>query len=175
MRNVLYVFGKFSDQDIDWLKDAGLREDVGAGQILIEEGAQVEMLYLTLAGSFEVSVRRRVVGAIGPGEMIGELSFLDSRNAAATVRATEHCVCLAFSMKRVRTKLKLEPAFASRFYLALATMLADRTRSLLNPGSGRNSLDQGVEADGEIPAEMLNDANLAATRFDRMRRAILET
>jgi CRP/FNR family transcriptional regulator, cyclic AMP receptor protein len=178
LRNVLYVFGKFSDQDIDWLKDAGTREDVQAGQVLINEGTQVEMLYLTLAGTFEVSVGGRAVAAIGPGEIIGELSFLDNRLAAATVRAAEPCVCLAFSMKRVRTKLKLEAGFASRFYFALATMLADRTRAtmrLLSPASRRNSLEQGVEADGEIPAEMLNDANLAAMRFDRMRRAVLET
>lgn len=179
MRNVLYVFGKFSDQDIDWLKDAGTRHDVQPGEVLIKEGSQVEMLYLTLAGSFDVSVEGRTVAAIGPGEIIGELSFLDNRLAAATVRAAEPCVCLAFSMKRVRTKLKLEAGFASRFYFALATMLADRTRATMRlltvGGSRRNSLEQGVEADNEIPADMLNDANLAATRFDRMRRAVLET
>lgn len=176
MRNILYIFGKFSDQDIDWLREAGTREDLAAGHVLIQQGHPVESIYVTLSGSFEVARGPRKIAVLGPGEIIGELSFLDSRPPAATVRALEPSVVLSFSMKRVRTKLRLDTGFASRFYLALASMLADRTRSTLQKFDAKQSasLERDIEATDEIPPDLLNDANLAATRFDRMRRAFLE-
>ncbi|MBI4818702.1 MAG: cyclic nucleotide-binding domain-containing protein [Deltaproteobacteria bacterium] len=176
MRKVLYLFGKFTDQDIDWLIGAGTREDVGKGRALIQEGQPVEKLYLTLSGSFAVSTKNKQIATIGPGEVVGELSFLDSRPPSATVTGAEsEGVVVSFSVKRLRSKLKVDTAFASRFYLALGVMLADRMRQnvqMLAPTDAR-ALDKDVEAYGEIAPELLDESGLAGARFDKLRRTFL--
>lgn len=122
------LFGKFNDQDIDWLVGAGSRNNVSAGQILIHTGQPVKWFYITLSGRFRVMTGDKLIGSIAPGEAIGELSFLDAQPPSVTVVAAEDCVVVSFSAKRLRTKLRFDQGFASRFYHALAIMLAVRLR-----------------------------------------------
>lgn len=128
MTTFYYLFGKFNDQDIDWLVGAGSRNNVPAGQILIHTGQPVKWFYITLSGRFRVMSGDKLIGSIAPGEAIGELSFLGAQPPSVTVVAAEDCVVVSFSAKRLRTKLRFDQGFASRFYHALAIMLAVRLR-----------------------------------------------
>lgn len=164
---VIYLFGKFSDQDIDWIIGAGARENVSEGQILINEGVSVKSFYITLSGRLRVTSKQKLIASIGPGEAVGEISFLDGRPPAATVTAAEDCVVVSFSMKRLRTKLRLDPGFGSRFFHALSAMLALRIRraARLVAMSGSTLDDEAVEA-GPSPPPLLEDTSLTDKLVD---------
>ncbi len=175
MRKVLYLFSSFSDQDVDWFIGAGKKEDIESGQNIIQEGREVKTLYITLSGKFKVTANNKEIAKIGPGEILGELSFLDSRPPSASVIAQENAIVLAISVTRLRSKLTVDTGFASRFYFALGVLLADRMRETtqhLAVGSPR-TLDRNTEEFGEIAASILDDISIAAARFDKLRQTVL--
>ena len=58
---VIYLFGKFSDQDMDWIIGAGTRENVAEGRVLITEGKSAKSFYITLSGRGKPCNRRKPV------------------------------------------------------------------------------------------------------------------
>src|SRR5215213_6650110 len=130
MRNVLLFLAELNDQDLDWLLSVGVRESLTSGQVLIKQGEPIASLYLVLRGHFAVNVSGKTIAKVDQGAVVGEVSFLDSRPPTATVSALEDSVVLAVPSTRLRSKLKTDPGFASRFYLSLGVMLAHRLRDV---------------------------------------------
>ena len=60
------------------------------GQVLIEQGAADNDVYLIFAGTFNVTVNGRIVGRRGPGDHVGEMAAIElSQRRAASIVATE--------------------------------------------------------------------------------------
>jgi CRP-like cAMP-binding protein len=175
MRKILFILAELSDQDLDWIAGVGSREAIPKGQILVHEGKRIEVLYMTLRGKFAVSTGGSgVIAELGSGEVIGELSFLDSRPPNASVSALEDSVVLSIPVARLHTKLHSDPGFGSRFYRALGVMLAHRLRDTtiqLAYGVERR-LDDDVEDAGELAPELLDNLNLAGARFEAIMRRL---
>lgn len=175
MRKVLYLLSELNEQALDWITGAGTRETVRAKQILIEEGKHISDLYITLQGKFSVVTKGKSVAQLGVGEIVGELSFLDSRPPVASVMAEEESTVLSIPTNRLRSKLKTDTAFASQFYRALGVMLAHRLRDTtmqLAFGPVERSMDEDVEGAGEFSPELLDSLNLAAARFESMMQKL---
>ena len=120
MKKVLYMLGEFTDQDVDWLISAGRRQHVTEGTTLIQQGEPIEEVFFVLRGLFGVSIDGSVeIAQIGSGEIVGELSFLDSRPPNATVVALNSSIVMAVPKQRVDGRLRTDTAFSSRFYRAL--------------------------------------------------------
>jgi SAM-dependent methyltransferase len=68
------------------------------------------------------------VGQLGPGEVIGEISWLDRKPISASVRAIETSSVMALSTALLERKLADDPKFASRFFRGIATLTAERLR-----------------------------------------------
>jgi CRP-like cAMP-binding protein len=82
--------------DIEWLLSIGVEQHVPAEAVVIEEGETPDALYFVVDGRLEVytrTVEDETLALIGPGEIVGEMSFLEDKPAAATVRATEKSHC----------------------------------------------------------------------------------
>jgi bacteriocin-type transport-associated protein len=172
MRKVLYILGLLTDEDVDWLAAAGARQAVAAGTTLIREGSVIASLFMVLEGQMRVTVSRpqpRVLGLLGPGEILGEISFVDARPASATVTAATPAQVLNIPREAVSARLKSDVAFAARFYQAIAVLLAHRLRkqttATLGFGDARD-LDEQVEAPDELSPEFLDDLALAGARSD---------
>jgi CRP-like cAMP-binding protein len=109
-------------------------ESIDPGLPLIHQGERIEDLHLVLKGRFLVARRGelRDLGAIDVGEMMGEMSFLDSRLPAADVRAgDERCEVLTIPRGALQQRLEREPELAARFYRGLARVLSARLRDAL--------------------------------------------
>ena len=174
MKKVLVVLGQFTDHDIDWLVGVGERHPVKSETSLVDEGQPIDSLYIILAGRFVVNSRGVKVAELGSGEIVGELSYLDSRPPNASVVATEDSFVYAVGRDRLESKLRIDTGFASRFYRALGLLLADRLRtttSQLAVGNFRN-LDSDTEQAGEISPEIMEALDLAGARFDRMLKEL---
>jgi len=177
MRKVLFLLGQLSDEDVDWLIDTGARQVIPAGTVLIEAGGKIDALYILLHGTLEVSGKQFGDGAIRLecGEVVGEISLLDSRPTTAKVTAANECIVLAIPRDELQEKLRQSDGFSGRFYHALAVFLAHRLRNtykLLGFGA-EESLDEDADYEDELSAEVLDTVHLAGTRFDRVLRQLL--
>ncbi|MCW8139505.1 MAG: cyclic nucleotide-binding domain-containing protein [Planctomycetota bacterium] len=173
MRKVLYILGRLADEDVDWLTVTGARRRLTRGTVLVTEGTPIDEVFLVLDGELAVTSSRtggRELARLGSGEVVGELSFLDSRPPVATVSvAGEAATVLGIPRGALSTKLEEDAAFAARFYRALGTFLAARLRStVLELGDARASGAARAEAEDELDPELLDQLELAGARFDWM-------
>jgi bacteriocin-type transport-associated protein len=177
MRKVLYILGQLSDEDIEWLIHNGVPDRVANTAVLIREGQANDELYIVLEGSLSISTKAnqgKEIARLGVGEIIGEISFVDSRPPSATVIAVQDSLVFRISRTKLSERLERDSAFAARFYRALAVFLANRLRnttSRLGYAVGQ-SLDEEAEYDGELDLNVLDNVHLAGARFDRMLKRL---
>ncbi|QDU94143.1 cyclic nucleotide-binding domain-containing protein [Lignipirellula cremea] len=178
MRKVLFLLGHLSDNDVEWLIDNGLRTEVPGGTVLITTDLPLDTLYLLLSGTLEVHLpggdgKKSV--ALGAGEIIGEISLLDSRRPTASVAAANDCIVLSLPHEILQEKLREDSDFAARFYHALAVFLAHRIRNTyarLGFDDGRE-MDEDEDYEDELSPEVLDNLHLAGSRFDHVLRKLL--
>jgi CRP-like cAMP-binding protein len=176
MRKALYVMGILNDGDVEWLAANGRRSAIAKGQVLIREGKPVDALFIVLDGGLDVTVGGKSVANLMAGEILGEISFVDSRPPSATVAASRNSIVLAIGREKLNARLNSDLGFASRFFRALATFLADRLR-MTTARLGYGSAAQDAEPFGdpdEIAFDMMDSASLAAVRFDRLLKRLGE-
>lgn len=176
MRKVLFFFGIVNDQDIDWLVGAGSKETMHEGAVLVTQGQPVNVLAMILTGKFRIDVGERAIAECGSGEVIGELSFLDSRPPTASVTAMEDSIVLCIDRNRLQRKIDTDTGFASRFYRAVGVSLAHRLREATSQmGYGQQGQLTNLSEDdpNEIDPEFLDNISLAGQRFDEMLQKLL--
>lgn len=172
MRKVLYLFGQLTDSDVDWLVAHGTKKVLPAGAVLISEGVRAEALYILLEGEVNVHSQRarRAIARLGPGEVAGEMSFIDARPPSATVTAATDVTVFAVLARALHGELESDVGFAARFYRALAIYLSDRVRRATAEEVG---LDP-AEID-ELDETVLDTLDRAGARFTVMRQRVLES
>jgi CRP/FNR family transcriptional regulator, cyclic AMP receptor protein len=173
MRKALYLMGILDDADVEWLGSAGSTKYVRAGTVLIQENTTIEDVYIVLDG--ELSIRskaldNREIGSLLAGEIVGEISFVDSRPPSASVLVSHDSHVLVIPRAILSNKLKADSAFSARFYKAVATLLADRLRktvSYLGYGEWREAMDPD-----ELDEPLMDSLSMGATRFDRLLKRL---
>lgn len=172
MRKVLYILGLLSDDDVEWLATMGQRQSVKPGQILVTQGQPLDWLYFILDGRFCVTASGvGELATIGCGEIIGEISLIDSHLPAASVSALEEGTVLAVAREQLQAKLTEDLAFAAHFYHAIATFLAARMRQTvkqLGQGDAHGHTTGHEDHDNELDLNRLDGVHLASAKFDRI-------
>lgn len=171
MRKVLYIFGLLTDDDIAWIARTGMRHHVKAGETLIREGVFANSIIIILEGECIVTAKTAgEIARLGVGEIVGEMSFVDSAPPSATVTAERDSLILLLDKAAVLQKLEGDMAFGCRFYRALAIFLADRLRATVRRfGYGtQDRLDAPLDAPDELDAEVLDRVSDAGERFTRL-------
>lgn len=167
MRKVLYVFGLLTDADVAWMARTGLRRRVAEGETVISEGETIGFVAIVLAGELLVATRKaRHISRLGVGEVIGEMSLVESAPASATIRAARESLILDIDRHALFAKLSADDGFGSRFYRALSVFLADRLRAATT-GIGDGALNGAPSAD-ELDVAVLDNVSSAGERFQRM-------
>jgi CRP/FNR family transcriptional regulator, cyclic AMP receptor protein len=173
MRKVLQLLGVLDDADIDWLARSGTRLYVSAGTELIREKGSIESLYILLEGELAVCIQAlggKQIARLRPGEMIGELSFVDAQPPSASVVALTEAWLLAIPREMLVSQLAKDTSFAARFYCSIARFLSDRLRMTV-ARLGYGDAQQDITSDELVDAS-LDSISLAAVRFDRMLRRL---
>lgn len=171
MRKVLYLMNHLNDVDVEWLANYGSRSCMERGTVVIHEGLPIDALYIVLDGQLAVTVGDTPIARLSAGEVIGEISFVDSRPPAATVAVTETATLLAVPVDRLRDKLDRDTAFSSRFYRGIGAYLADRLRMTVGRlGYG----DRHQDSDPDLLDDtILDGVSIAAARFDKLLKGQL--
>jgi CRP-like cAMP-binding protein len=118
----------------DWtlIADKATRMKFKAGDSLIQEGKRTHGIYLLLSGKASVHIpAREVLPALGPGEICGEISFLDDQPATVNVIAKEAVEAYYLDRPTLESMFELFPHLGSRFYRSLAFSLSQRVRNLI--------------------------------------------
>lgn len=121
----------------DWnlIVDKAARVSFKAGERMVRRGEQTDGIYLLLQGAASVQLPARVkLPPLGPGEICGELSFLDELPASASVVADQPVEALFLNRPTLYTLFELFPHLGSRFYRSLAANLSHRLRGLIGAG-----------------------------------------
>lgn len=171
MRKVLFILGQLTDADADWLARIGQRQKIAAGTELIRHGTHIDTIYVVLDGSLSVLTGSGVrLAEVGCGDILGEMSLVDSGLTAASVRADQECVVLAVPKKVLQEKLNEDAPFAARFYRALSLFLADRMRNTIRRmGYGKDQPETQAQTDfDELDPDVLDHVHLAGARFERL-------
>jgi bacteriocin-type transport-associated protein len=176
VRKVLFILSELADEDLDWLIQNGARRSLASGSVLIEEGRPIDVLYVLLDGELSVTLKAldgREIARLRSGEILGELSFLDSRPPSASVTALGDVTVLSVPRDRLTRKIESDSSFAARFYRALGIFLASRLRrGQQRLGyEGRNVLDD-EEHEDELDPRLLDQVALAGARFEWMLKRL---
>jgi CRP/FNR family cyclic AMP-dependent transcriptional regulator len=119
----------------DWmlLLDRAKPVSFKKGDVLVQQSSQSKALYIIAAGKIKVSISGKVLAHIGPGEICGEMAFLEDSRPSATATAEEEVQAFSIEWKSLIELFELFPHVASRFYRSLAVNLSRRLREQIAP------------------------------------------
>lgn len=122
------LFQNISPTQIDHIQSLMLVHDLPPGIDLIRFGQSNHFLYFLITGTVYVYLRRESRGSIvlsilGPGELLGDLSALDSRPASASVKTGSDCHLLALAQQDFLACLENVPQIALNLLLLQATRI----------------------------------------------------
>jgi len=120
----------------DWalVADKASRVHFDKGEVLVQRGKRANGVYLLLKGKARVQIPSQPsIRTIGPGEICGEMSFLEDAPASANVVADGEVEVYHLDRSTLQSLFELFPHLGSRFYRSLATNLSRRLRDLIEP------------------------------------------
>jgi CRP-like cAMP-binding protein len=109
-------------------------------EALLRQGKQSKVVYVITSGKVGVAVSGTRLAQLGPGQVCGEMAFLENTLASATATAEEEVEAYALEWQGLMDLFELFPHLASRFYRSLAVNLSRRLRE-------QNTLKQSASPD----------------------------
>lgn len=118
-------------QELSGKKDA-ISENtkkIGKDDFLIKEEEASKEMFWVISGTFEITKlnkdgNRVVVGVAHPGELVGEMSFLDDMTRSASVQAKEDAEVLVIPQKKFHDVIESQP----KWFRSLMKTLSNRLR-----------------------------------------------
>jgi len=102
------------------------------GGLLIEAGEEDSTIFSVESGHLEVIATRGdelvKVATVGPGDVLGEVSFIDGSARTVSVRAADECTVLAWNRGTLCQALDEDHTLLSKFAIAMSELLVERLR-----------------------------------------------
>ena len=129
------LFAELDDEQLDHIAAAGAVQSLQRGVVLFEEGAEPGEFYLVLSGRVAIvqesdDGRESLLAVLGPGELFGEMGFLDGYNRSAQARALEESTVLMVPYTELRLLYENNPAALWSAVQLLARRLRAMDRAL---------------------------------------------
>jgi CRP-like cAMP-binding protein len=169
----MYLMGALDDADVEWLVSRGKARRLAPDEVLVREGQPIDSLYVVLDGQLAVKAGAVLVATLLAGEVVGEISFVDSRPPLATVVAVDAARVLAVRRDVLKGKLAADARFAANFYRAVAIFLADRLRTTTSRlGYGKADQDAVRESVDELSDDLMETVSLGTRRFNNLLQRV---
>ena len=128
-----YVFAGATPEEIRCLAEAAEWVVLEPGTAVLKEGELADALYVLAAGRFVVkesfyATMELVIARINPGDLVGELAFIDRQPASASVRSDGAAEVVRLSYDSIQRVFKALPSLESKFQRELIHTLASRIR-----------------------------------------------
>lgn len=163
------LLNELSESETEWLLTGGETRFCERDMVLVKEGCRIDYLYLILEGVFSVAVggaNGREIAKLGPGQIVGEMSFLEDRPASATVTALEGSQVICIPRDKLEAKMRFDTAFSAHMHRALGIVTSRRLRDAL--GQLGRWLESEPAAESEVLARWERIAHLTQQFKERV-------
>lgn len=133
--NLTGSFPKLTDEERAWLLSVTETHPYKTNEVIIREGETINSFLIIKSGNLRITrtyldeMSAEFAGPLGPGEVIGEMSFMDHKGASANLIADGPTEILSITRDILFGKLDADTSFAARFYESLFLDLARKLRS----------------------------------------------
>ncbi|MEQ8229583.1 MAG: cyclic nucleotide-binding domain-containing protein [Rhodospirillales bacterium] len=130
-----HSFGNLTDDERTALTQVAVGHAFESGDIVINQGDAVDNLMVVAKGMlrvthvFEGGKLSEFVGPLGPGDVVGEMSFVDGKGASATLIADGDTEVLIIPRNAIEALMEDSPSFAGRLFKDLFLHLSRRLRA----------------------------------------------
>ena len=104
-------------------------EDVPVGKWLVEAGKKVDRLRVIYSGRARVEAQGKPITELGPGELVGQMSFITDEPAPVHIVAAEPTRCVTWYKSTLRDFLNLNPDLRAAFQVVLGVDLSHRVKA----------------------------------------------
>jgi CRP/FNR family transcriptional regulator, cyclic AMP receptor protein len=123
------LFRYFTEEERRRVEDIGELRKVDAGELLIRAGDHDATLFAIEEGHLDIVARDNVIATVGPGDVLGETSFIDDSPRGTSVRAGEETVMVrAWDKRTLSEALAFEPQLLAKFAVSMCELLVERLR-----------------------------------------------
>jgi CRP-like cAMP-binding protein len=126
------LFRYFTDEERKHIERLGRVRHLAEGDFLIKAGDNDSTVYTVEDGHLHIlgirDGKSSIVATVGPGDVLGEVSFVDDSPRTASVKADEATIVRAWDHKTLAEALAFEPQLLAKFSVALCELLVERLR-----------------------------------------------
>src|SRR5262244_1638590 len=116
--------------DLALLRTISKRRSFKPREIIISVNSRPPSLFMLVSGTAVVEMVRGVpIAKLGPGDICGEMAFVESNAASASVVAETETTVDALDLPALAEVFNHHPHLEARFYRSLALLLSQRLRS----------------------------------------------
>ncbi|MCY3642730.1 MAG: Crp/Fnr family transcriptional regulator [Acidimicrobiaceae bacterium] len=179
------LFAELDDEQLERIAIAGSVMSLRRGVVLFEEGDEPGEFYLVLSGRVAIAQestdgRESLLAVLGPGELFGEMAFLDGYNRSAQARALEESSVLMVPYEELRRLYEDTPAALWSAVQLLARRLRAMDRALSDTvfldvmgRTAKRLLDMAGDRDEfEMPLTQEELASMVGASRERVNKAI---
>src|SRR5487761_1513720 len=116
----LPLFEACTRREMAQIAEISVEAEKPAGSVLTREGQAGGIAFVLLDGSAEVRRGDQVLGTLGTGDMVGELSLIDGRPRSASVRALSDLHVLEINADDFGALLDKAPHFTRNLLRSLS-------------------------------------------------------
>ncbi len=128
------LFRYFTAEERARIESIGELRRVAQDDDLIRAGESDATLFAVEEGRLDIVAVRdghsTVVATVGPGDVLGEVSFIDDSPRAVSVRAGEETLVRAWEKRTLSEALAFEPQLLAKFAVAMCELLVERMRDM---------------------------------------------
>jgi CRP-like cAMP-binding protein len=132
MNEFKHTFIYLTDTERTALFEEAEHKTYSPGEAVLLEGAREAAIYLIVKGEARVERANfkgtREIAMLGPGEIFGEMSFVEENGASAAVVADKELEVIGVTGDAIRDTMEADPTFSGRFYQSIANVLSRRLR-----------------------------------------------
>lgn len=126
------LFRYFTDAERTRIERIAELREIAPNDFLIRAGDVDSTLFTIEEGHLDiVTPTLSIIATVGPGDVLGEVSFLDDSPRATSVRAGEEPVTVrAWDKRSLSEGLAFDPQLLAKFAVAMCELLVERMRDM---------------------------------------------
>ena len=126
------LFRYFTEAERDRIEGIAEVKRIAEGAFLIRNGEIDSTLFAIEDGHLDIigidDGVQKVFATVGPGDVLGEVSFIDDSPRSVSVRAGEETTVRAWDKRTLSEALAFEPQLLAKFAVAMSELLVERLR-----------------------------------------------
>lgn len=128
------LFRYFTEAERDRIEGISEVKRIAEGAFLIRNGEIDSTLFAIEDGHLDIigidDGIQKVFATVGPGDVLGEVSFIDDSPRAVSVRAGEETTVRMWDKRTLSEALAFEPQLLAKFAVAMSELLVERLRDV---------------------------------------------